>query len=111
MLFLTHVRVWCYVMQDGQISYEEFVPLCFDILVERFKFDMLQNKALNSGDGLTQCVIQDFQARPALLPFQVTLDILTALLVRSCVSPNRHHFPAPRDRWVFPPRLRRAAST
>ena len=26
---------------DGNISYEEFMPLCFNILVERFKDDVL----------------------------------------------------------------------
>ena len=47
---------------DGEVSYDEFLPLCFDILVERFKFDMIQNKALQSGDDLTQALIATLQA-------------------------------------------------
>ena len=49
--------------EDGLVSYDEFVPLCFDILVERFKYDMLQNKSLQSNDELTSALLEAFQAR------------------------------------------------
>merc|ERR1712091_212276 len=35
---------------DGMVTYEEFVPLCFNILVERFKDEMQQMEALSSAD-------------------------------------------------------------
>lgn len=33
---------------DGLISYDEFTPLCFNILVERFKDDVLAEQAMAS---------------------------------------------------------------
>ena len=46
---------------DGMVTYEEFVPLCFNILVERFKDDVLAEQALNSYDDLTQTLLEEFQ--------------------------------------------------
>uniref|UniRef100_A0A061SBG2 Radial spoke protein 7 n=1 Tax=Tetraselmis sp. GSL018 TaxID=582737 RepID=A0A061SBG2_9CHLO len=37
---------------DGQVSYSEFMPLCFNILVERFKDEVLSNEVLRSTDEL-----------------------------------------------------------
>uniref|UniRef100_A0A061RQU4 Radial spoke protein 7 n=1 Tax=Tetraselmis sp. GSL018 TaxID=582737 RepID=A0A061RQU4_9CHLO len=37
---------------DGQVSYSEFMPLCFNILVERFKDEVLSNQVLRSTDEL-----------------------------------------------------------
>jgi hypothetical protein len=42
------------------VSYNEFVPLCFNLLVERFKDQMLSNQALQGTDqlqvgGCTRC--------------------------------------------------------
>jgi len=39
---------------DGQVSYAEFMPLCFNILVERFKDEVLNNQVLQSSDELEQ---------------------------------------------------------
>jgi hypothetical protein len=39
-------------IQDGVVSYAEFVPLCFNLLVERFKDQMLSNQALQGTDQL-----------------------------------------------------------
>ena len=47
---------------DGMVTYEEFVPLCFNILVERFKDDVLAEQALNSYDDLTQTLLEEFQS-------------------------------------------------
>mmetsp|Transcript_26603 Transcript_26603/g.66643 ORF Transcript_26603/g.66643 Transcript_26603/m.66643 type:complete len:341 (-) Transcript_26603:88-1110(-) len=48
---------------DGNISYEEFMPLCFNILVERFKDDVLAEAALQSADALTQMLLEEFEAK------------------------------------------------
>lgn len=50
---------------DGLISYEEFVPLCFNILVERFKEDVLAEAALQNADALTQLLRDEFDAAKA----------------------------------------------
>jgi len=51
----------CDVDGDGNISYAEFMPLCFNILVERFKDEVLAEAALQSPDGLTQMLIEEFE--------------------------------------------------
>ena len=33
--------------EDGVVTYEEFTPMCFQILVEKYKEDYLNNKALS----------------------------------------------------------------
>ena len=48
---------------DGNISYNEFMPLCFNILVERFKDDVLAESALQSADALTQMLLEEFEAK------------------------------------------------
>jgi len=48
---------------DGNISYAEFMPLCFNILVERFKDDVLAEAALQSSDALTQMLLEEFEAK------------------------------------------------
>ena len=50
---------------DGLISYEEFVPICFNILVERFKEDIMASNAAQSSDGLQQALLQEFAAADA----------------------------------------------
>ena len=47
--------------RDGVV--EEFVPLCFNILVERFKDDVLAETAMQSADALTQLLIEEFEAK------------------------------------------------
>ncbi|MEW5305686.1 MAG: hypothetical protein WDW36_008209 [Sanguina aurantia] len=49
------------VDDDGLISYQEFVPLCFQILVERFKDELLTNQVLNSHDSLQEMLLAAFQ--------------------------------------------------
>jgi len=39
---------------DGEVSYEEFIPICFNILVERFKDEVMSNQVLQSSDQLEQ---------------------------------------------------------
>lgn len=48
---------------DGKVSYAEFMPLCFNILVERFKDDVLAEAALQSPDALTQMLLEEFEAK------------------------------------------------
>ena len=48
---------------DGMVSYDEFVPLCFNILVERFKDDVLAETAMQSEDALTELLIEEFEAK------------------------------------------------
>eukprot|EP00218_Dolichomastix_sp_CCMP3274_P007625 CAMPEP_0170134698 /NCGR_PEP_ID=MMETSP0033_2-20121228/2054_1 /TAXON_ID=195969 /ORGANISM="Dolichomastix tenuilepis, Strain CCMP3274" /LENGTH=467 /DNA_ID=CAMNT_0010370269 /DNA_START=39 /DNA_END=1442 /DNA_ORIENTATION=- len=52
----------CDLDGDGKISYSEFVPLCFNILVERFTEEVIAEEALQSSDGLTQLLLQEFEA-------------------------------------------------
>ena len=79
--------------EDGMISYEEFTPLCFNILVERFKDDVLVEQAMASSDSLTQLLLEEFEAKErevfgdasveegysGLLPFESVKDALKAL--------------------------------
>ena len=53
---------------DGNISYAEFMPLCFNILVERFKDDVLAEAALQSSDALTQMLLEEFEAGASTRP-------------------------------------------
>jgi Ca2+-binding EF-hand superfamily protein len=46
---------------DGKISYNEFIPICFNILVERFKDQVLHSEALQSTDELMQTLLATFQ--------------------------------------------------
>jgi Ca2+-binding EF-hand superfamily protein len=48
---------------NGKISYSEFMPLCFNILVERFKDDVLAEAALQNSDALTQMLLEEFEAK------------------------------------------------
>ncbi|GHP04881.1 hypothetical protein PPROV_000363300 [Pycnococcus provasolii] len=45
---------------DGKITYDEFVPLCFNVLVERFKDNIIQDRAYNSTDGLESLLVDAF---------------------------------------------------
>lgn len=47
---------------DGTISYEEFVPICFVVLVERRAEMLAEEEALTSSDGLTQLLVEYFSA-------------------------------------------------
>jgi len=72
---------------DGKISYEEFMPLCFNILVERFKDDVLAEAALQSPDALTQMLLEEFEAKErsvdgivsGKMPMQAVKQALTVL--------------------------------
>ena len=48
---------------DGVIEYEEFAPLCFRILVEKFKEDYLQTKALQEAGELESVMLDAFAER------------------------------------------------
>ena len=45
---------------DGVVNYEEFAPLCFRILVEKFKEDYLQTKALQEAGELESVMLDSF---------------------------------------------------
>lgn len=45
---------------NGEVSWEEFVPTCFNILVERFKYMVMHNQALRSDDALEGALIEEF---------------------------------------------------
>ena len=47
---------------DGNVSYQEFAPLCFQILLERFKEEVMEEEALKSEDALMQLLLEAFQA-------------------------------------------------
>jgi len=49
---------------NGVISYEEFTPLCFQMLVEKFKEDFLQNKAMSEAGELERYMLQYFEESP-----------------------------------------------
>jgi hypothetical protein len=48
---------------DGVVEYDEFVPLCFKILVEKFKEDYLRAKALQEAGELESLMLNEFVAR------------------------------------------------
>ena len=47
---------------DGVIEYAEFVPVCFEILIERATNKQMENAAFNSYDGLTQLLLDAFMS-------------------------------------------------
>eukprot|EP00798_Chlamydomonas_sp_ICE-L_P028263 gene28263-31368_t len=49
------------VSKDNVISYEEFLPVCFEILVERFKDEIITSDILNNQDGLQGLLLQAFK--------------------------------------------------
>ena len=46
---------------DGVVDYDEFVPVCFDILVERAKNKRLESNALASTDAVTKALLDAFR--------------------------------------------------
>jgi hypothetical protein len=50
------------VDEDGLVSYAEFLPICFSILVERFADQMMASEALSHDDLLLDAVLQRFEA-------------------------------------------------
>ncbi|GFR51432.1 hypothetical protein Agub_g13721 [Astrephomene gubernaculifera] len=60
-LILSHIDV----DRDGLVSYEEFIPVCFQVLVERFKDEIVANDILGNTDELQQMLLGAFrQADP-----------------------------------------------
>lgn len=47
---------------DGKISYDEFIPMCFLVLVERKVAKMEEEEALNSDDAMQQILLDYFAA-------------------------------------------------
>lgn len=47
---------------DGLVTYAEFLPICFSILVERFADQMLASEVLSQDDTLVNAVLQRFEA-------------------------------------------------
>ena len=47
---------------DGVVEYDEFVPVCFDILVERAMNKQLESEALNSSDAITVLLLDCFSS-------------------------------------------------
>lgn len=50
---------------NGEVSWEEFVPTCFNLLVERFKYMAMHNQALSSDDALESALIEEFAKEDA----------------------------------------------
>ena len=48
---------------DGNVCYEEFVPICYGIFVEMFKEDLLRKEVRNSADWLESTIIEHFTAQ------------------------------------------------
>ena len=48
---------------DGNVCYEEFVPICYGIFVEMFKEDILRKDVRNSADWLESTIIEHFTAQ------------------------------------------------
>lgn len=47
---------------DGVITYEEFVPVCFQVLIERFKDEILTSDILSNHEGLQGLLLEAFEA-------------------------------------------------
>ncbi|GIL84899.1 hypothetical protein Vretimale_9723 [Volvox reticuliferus] len=56
-LILSHIDI----DKDGLVSYEEFIPVCFQVLVERFKDEIVVNDILGNTDELQQMLLTAFQ--------------------------------------------------
>ncbi|PNW81221.1 hypothetical protein CHLRE_07g347050v5 [Chlamydomonas reinhardtii] len=56
-LILSHIDV----DRDGLVSYEEFIPVCFQVLVERFKDEIVVNDILGNADELQQMLLGAFR--------------------------------------------------
>ncbi|EFJ47239.1 radial spoke protein 7 [Volvox carteri f. nagariensis] len=56
-LILSHIDV----DKDGLVSYEEFIPVCFQVLVERFKDEIVVNDILSNTDELQQMLLTAFR--------------------------------------------------
>ncbi|KXZ53746.1 hypothetical protein GPECTOR_6g663 [Gonium pectorale] len=56
-LILSHIDV----DKDGLVSYEEFIPVCFQVLVERFKDEIVVNDILGNTDELQQMLLNAFR--------------------------------------------------
>ncbi|KAJ9504782.1 hypothetical protein QJQ45_022602, partial [Haematococcus lacustris] len=50
------------VDRNGLVSYQEFIPVCFQVLVERFKDEVVVSDILNNQDGLQGLLLRHFQA-------------------------------------------------
>uniref|UniRef100_A0A7S0RF79 EF-hand domain-containing protein n=1 Tax=Chlamydomonas leiostraca TaxID=1034604 RepID=A0A7S0RF79_9CHLO len=48
--------------RNGLVSYEEFIPVCFQVLVERFKDEIVVSDILGNQDGLAGLLLRHFQA-------------------------------------------------
>lgn len=71
----------CDVDGDGRVSYTEFLPLCFNVLVERFKEQVISNQALQSTDGLQQALLQEFETQDL-----VGAGVLSVSKVKKCLA-------------------------
>jgi hypothetical protein len=49
------------VNQDGLIEYQEFVPMCFSLMVQRFADHVLHSTLLSTNDQLQNYVLHCFQ--------------------------------------------------
>lgn len=47
--------------QDGVISYAEFIPVCYEVLVERFKEEVIRNQITSNSDSLQNMLLEAFQ--------------------------------------------------
>ena len=48
--------------RDGTVTYEEFVPLCFDMLVELLKDELLKVRFQQAGKGASEAETSDVPA-------------------------------------------------
>lgn len=71
------------VDRDGVVSYEEFIPVCIEVLVERFKNEIVVNDILKSEDGLMAELMRAFEEADtegtSLLPQKVVKSVLREL--------------------------------
>lgn len=69
---------------DGVISYKEFVPVCYQVLVERFKDEAVANQIARSEDSLQKMLLEAFQAGdPERTGFLSRQDVKSILKVLS----------------------------
>lgn len=68
------------VNEDGVVEYEEFVPLCFEVLVERAKNKQLESDALASPDAITRLLLDVFVAAD-----EAGRGSLTVRQIKSCL--------------------------
>lgn len=77
---INHILSQVDLDRNSLVSYKEFIPICFQILVERFKDEIVTNDILNNNDGLQGMLLKGLQAADPQSTGTVTQHQLKSVL-------------------------------